>query len=131
MPNPTGPQVPQATTEKRTQMGPRQTATANQLATAMTGERFTASSRPGSRLASGLGEASDTLQNTVPGLSSGPAGPGPLELEGLGQNARPRPSPHSQPHWGRTPGPAPHVTHSLTGVERQAPPLTSLTASLR
>ena len=38
----------------------------------MSGERFTASSRPGSRLESGLGEASDALQNTAPSLSSGP-----------------------------------------------------------
>ena len=81
-------------------MGPRQTATADQVVVVMTGERFTASSRPGSRLASGLGEASDTLQNTAPGLSSGPVGPGPLELEGLGENARLRPSTHCLPHWG-------------------------------
>ena len=91
-------------------MGPRQTATADQVVVVMTGERFTASSRPGSRLASGLGEASDTLQNTAPGLSSGPVGPGPLELEGLGENARLRLSTHCPPRWG----------------ECQVPPLPSL-----
>ena len=110
-----------------TQTGPRQTATANQVAAAMTGERFTASSRPGSRLASGLGEASDTLQNTACPLAQRaqdcfswrafgrtPGSAPHLTPASFGENARLRLSPHCPPPWG----------------ECQAPPLPTLPASL-
>ena len=110
-----------------TQTGPRQTATANQVAAAMTGERFTASSRPGSRLASGLGEASDTLQNTACPLAQRaqdcfswrafgrtPGSAPHLTPASFGENARLRLSPHCPPPWG----------------ECQAPPLPTRPASL-
>ena len=122
-----------------TQTGPRQTATANQVAAAMTGERFTASSRPGSRLASGLGEASDTLQNTACPLAQRaqdcfswrafgrtPGSAPHLTPASFGENARLRLSPHCPPPWGECQAPPlPTLPASLGRTPGSAPPLTA------
>ena len=122
-----------------TQTGPRQTATANQVAAAMTGERFTASSRPGSRLASGLGEASDTLQNTACPLAQRaqdcfswrafgrtPGSAPHLTPASFGENARLRLSPPCPPPWGECQAPPlPTLPASLGRTPGSAPPLTA------